>query len=204
MSWLFSSFCASLLVINTTWEITCLWQNHSFVANKCLLSITSNVTNKKSELWKTVRQTSHGFRNHNCNPFQSLSSLSMRVSFCISMLSIPCFHVFSGYFCFTQFGGGSHCLDFNQFCDTAPLMFHAPHICRIALWWIATRRYLSYFYRWKATSNKGEKKMGRSLGPLTAGQALAEIKIIGFLLSQYMTDHKLVQLRYHRCSQLID
>ena len=38
------------------------------------------------------------FKNHNCNPFQSPSSLSMRVSFCISMLSIPCFRVLSGYF----------------------------------------------------------------------------------------------------------
>ena len=35
------------------------------------------------------------FKNHNCNP---PSSLSMRVSFCISMLSIPCFRVLSGYF----------------------------------------------------------------------------------------------------------
>ena len=41
------------------------------------------------------------FKNHNCNPFQSPSSLSMRVSFCISMLSIPCLRVLSGYFCFT-------------------------------------------------------------------------------------------------------
>ena len=38
------------------------------------------------------------FKNHNCNPFQSPSSLSMRVSFCISMLSIPCFRVLSGHF----------------------------------------------------------------------------------------------------------
>ena len=38
------------------------------------------------------------FKNHNCNPFQSPSSLSMRVFFCISMLSIPCFCVLSGYF----------------------------------------------------------------------------------------------------------
>ena len=92
------TYYASLLAINTTWEITCLWQNHSFVSNKCLLSIISHFTNNKSELWKTVRQTSHGFRNHKCNPFQSPSSLSMRVSFCISMLSIPCFRVLSGYF----------------------------------------------------------------------------------------------------------
>ena len=41
------------------------------------------------------------FKNHNCNSFQSPSSLSMRVSFCISMLSIPCLRVLSGYFCFT-------------------------------------------------------------------------------------------------------
>ena len=43
---------------------------------------------------------------------------------------------------FTQFGGGSHRLDFDKFCDTAPLRFDAPYICTIALWWIAIRRYL--------------------------------------------------------------
>ena len=52
-----------------------------------------------------------------------------------------------------------------------------------------------FFYRGRATSNKEEKRPLGPLGPLIAGQALAEIKIIVFLLSQYMTDHKLVQLR---------
>ena len=108
------------------------------------------------------------------------------------------------FLCFTQFGGDSQCLDFDKFCDTVPLRFDAPHICTIALWWIAIRRYLSYFYRWKATSNTLLVEGIRKKGPLIAGQALAQIKIIGFLLSQYMTDHKLVQLRYYRCSQLID
>ena len=73
------------------------------------------------------------FKNHNCNSFQSPSSLSMRVSFCISMLSIPCLLVLSGYFCFTQSGGGSHSLDFDKFCDTAPLKFDSLRVCRIAL-----------------------------------------------------------------------
>ena len=60
------------------------------------LSIISNITNNKNELWKTVRWTS--FQKPHCNPFQSPSSLSMRVSFCLSMLSIPCFRVLSGHF----------------------------------------------------------------------------------------------------------
>ena len=33
------------------------WQNQSFVSNNCLLSIVSNVTNNKKEIWKTVRLT---------------------------------------------------------------------------------------------------------------------------------------------------
>ena len=107
------------------------------MSNKCLLSIISNITNNKNELWKTVRRTS--FQKPHCNPFQSPSSLSMRVSFCLSMLSIPCFRVLSGHFCFTQSGGGSHSLDFDKFCDTAPLKFDSPHVCRIELLWIASR-----------------------------------------------------------------
>ena len=140
------------------------------MSNKCLLSIISNITNNKNELWKTVRRTS--FQKPHCNPFQSPSSLSMRVSFCLSMLSIPCFRVLSGHFCFTQSGGGSHSLDFDKFCDTAPLKFDSPHVCRIELWWIASSSYLSYFLPRKSD----EQQRGK-------GKREAEIKIIGFLLS---------------------
>ena len=126
------------------------------MSNKCLLSIISNITNKKNELWKTVRWTS--FQKPHCNPFQSPSSLSMHVSFCISMLSIPCFRVLS--------------LDFDKCCDTAPLKFDSPHVCRIELWWIASSSYLSYFLPRKSDEQQRGKEKRE-----------AEIKIIGFLLS---------------------
>ena len=52
----------------------------------------------------------------------SSSSLSIRASVAVAMLFIPSSHVLSSYFlCFTQFGGGQHCFNFDKFHDTAPL-----------------------------------------------------------------------------------
>jgi len=93
-----------------TWEITCEWQNYSFVSNKhaCLLNNISNVTvtNNKNELWKTVR-LEQVFKDHNCNLFQSPPCLPIHSSFCIccAVLFIPrC--ALSRYFYvqFTPFG----------------------------------------------------------------------------------------------------
>ena len=60
-------------------ELQCQgWQVH-FVYNAkskiYLPGIASNVTDNQNELWKTV------FKNHNCNPFQSSSGLSIRACF---------------------------------------------------------------------------------------------------------------------------
>ena len=76
------------------------------------------------------------------------------------------------FLCFTQSGGGSHSLDFDKFCDTAPLKFDSPHVCRIELWWIASSSYLSYFLPRKSDEQQRGKEKRE-----------AEIKIIGFLLS---------------------
>ena len=57
----------------------------------------------------------------NFNPFQSSSSLSIRASVAVVVL-FPSSHVLSRYFlCFTQFGGGQYCFNFDKFHDTAPL-----------------------------------------------------------------------------------
>ena len=168
-------FYTSLLAINTTWEITSppadvRWGSvvtHSFLwmrdnrtptdvcgeANKiavscqkkCPLSIISNVTNNKNELWKIVRQTS--FQKPQ---LQSVLIFYKFVHPCLLLYSCVIYTLFLCFerlfLCFTQSGGGSHSLDFNKFCDTAPLKFDSPHVCRIALWWIASRGYLSYFF----------------------------------------------------------
>ena len=59
--------------------------------------------------------------NHNCNPFKSSSSLSIGASFESTVLIIPFFHVLSSSFCFPQFGGSDHRLNFDKFRDTTPL-----------------------------------------------------------------------------------
>ena len=52
----------------------------------------------------------------------------------------------------------SHSLDFDKFCDTAPLKFDSLHVCRIALWWIASRSYLSYFLPRKSDEQQRGKE----------------------------------------------
>ena len=54
----------------------------------------SNVANNKNELWKTV------LKNHNYNPFQSSSCLSIHASFCICCVFIPYLSVLRLYFMF--------------------------------------------------------------------------------------------------------
>ena len=53
-------FISSFLIRYETWKRTFGWQNHSRLCVKqiCLPSTTSNVTNDKTKLWKTVRLTS--------------------------------------------------------------------------------------------------------------------------------------------------
>ena len=64
------------------------------------------------------------FKNHNCNPFQSSLSLSIRASFCICSGICSSFNRFWAvmFVCFTQFGSGSLCLNVDKFRDTASLL----------------------------------------------------------------------------------
>ena len=127
------------------------------MSNKCLLSIISNITNNKNELWKTFRWTS----------FQKPQLQSVSISFkfvyaCLLLYFYVIYTLFSCFerlfLCFTQSGGGSHSLDFDKFCDTAPLKFDSLRVCRIALWWIASRSYLSYFLPRKSDEQQRGKE----------------------------------------------
>ena len=64
------------------------------------------------------------FKNHNCNPFQSSLSLSIRFSFCICCGIFSSFNRFWAvmFVCFTQFGSGFLCLNVDKFRDTASLV----------------------------------------------------------------------------------
>ena len=92
------------LIRSGTWEIT--------LNDKIMTSITSNVTNNKKEIWKTVRLTKH--------KFYSKTTISIRC--CLLQVSLPCIllHFSSAIYTFfscceqiflslTQFCGGSHC-----------------------------------------------------------------------------------------------
>ena len=92
------------LIRSGTWEIT--------LNDKIMTSITSNVTNNKKEIWKTVRLTKH--------KFYSKTTISIRC--CLLQVSRPCIllHFSSAIYTFfscseqiflslTQFCGGSHC-----------------------------------------------------------------------------------------------
>ena len=127
------------------------------MSNKCLLSIISNITNNKNELWKTVTWTS----------FQKPQLRSVSISFkfvhaCLLLYFYVIYTLFSCFerlfLCFTQSDGGSQSLDFDKFCDTAPLKFDSLHVCRIALWWIASRSYLSYFLPRKSDEQQRGKE----------------------------------------------
>ena len=79
-------------------------------------TIIQNVTNTKSELWKTNRLT-------------SFQKLPMPIPFCLfvpsfifAVLLIPSLNVLSDYFLVCQFGGGFYCLNIDKTPDTAPLM----------------------------------------------------------------------------------
>ena len=88
--------------------------------------ITSNVTNNKNELSKTVRLTSFQNPTTACNPFQSSLSLSILASLCIFCVIYTVFELFERIFlCSTQFVGGSHGLNFDKFRETAPLILCA-------------------------------------------------------------------------------
>ena len=62
-----------------------------------------------------------GFKNYNCNPFLS-SSIVHPWLVCISGVTYTFFECFEPLFlCSTKFGGSSYYLNFDKFCDTAPL-----------------------------------------------------------------------------------
>ena len=52
------------------------------------------------------------FHKSHYNPFQSSSSLFIRLSFCACCVIYTLFSSFEQLFCFTQFGGGFYCLNF--------------------------------------------------------------------------------------------
>ena len=80
----------------------------------CLPSILSNNTNKEDEANKFSKTLIIS-----CNPFKSSSSLSIRTAFCICCVIREFFWWFEQLFlCFTKFGGGSHCLNFDIFCHS--------------------------------------------------------------------------------------
>ena len=84
------------LPLNGTWEITCKFQNQSFVSNACLPSSISNITNPQ----KTVR-LALVFKTHNCHPFQSFSSFDHPFFlFYLLCYNRPSFNVLSSYFYF--------------------------------------------------------------------------------------------------------
>ena len=62
------------------------------------------------------------FKEQDCNPFQSSSSLSIRSS-CFICSGIYFFFLCSEqlFLCFTEFGGGSYLSNFEKFRDAAPL-----------------------------------------------------------------------------------
>ena len=102
---------AEIMEINVQEEITCKRQNNNFLSNKYISqAIIQNVTDTKSELWKTSRLTS----------FQKLTMSSRFCpfvpSFVFAVLLIPSLNVLSDYFLVCQFGGSSYCL------NTIPLM----------------------------------------------------------------------------------
>ena len=95
------------------WEISCEWQNHSLVSNKCLPSIISNLSNNKNKGWKTFRLASFSFKNRNCNLFQA-SCLSI-YAFGIYFVTYTFFNALSGYIYLLLSFGSSNCLNFDEF-----------------------------------------------------------------------------------------
>ena len=101
----------------------------------CLPTIIFKITNKKKELWKTVRLTSS---DHSwllwcllslqcrcflwaCKCFACESTmLKLQASvYCVFYAFFSCFEQL--FLCFTQFGGSIHCLNLVKFHDTDPL-----------------------------------------------------------------------------------
>ena len=92
-------------------------RTNSFLSDKYISqTIIQNVTDTKSELWKTSRPTS----------FQTLTICSRFCpfvpSFVFAVLLIPYLNVLSDYFLVCQVGGGSYCLNVDKIRDTSPIM----------------------------------------------------------------------------------
>ena len=92
-------FISSFLIRYETWKRTFEWQNHSRLCVKqiCLPSTTSNVTNDKTKLWKTVRLTSFQ------KPKLQSVSISLKYVHPCFLLYLLCysyflFNVLRGYF----------------------------------------------------------------------------------------------------------
>ena len=118
-----------------------LMTNHSFVSNMCLPSIISKVTNNKMNfenlldnlVSKVLSQQEREPGNEltvRLTRFQKLQlqSIFIFVNFvhpwlvCISGVTYTFFECFEPLFlCSTKFGGSFYYLNFDKFCDTAPL-----------------------------------------------------------------------------------
>ena len=108
---------AEIMEIKVQEEITCKRQNKQLPLQQYISqAIIQNVTDTKTEFWKTNRLTS----------FQKLTKFSRFCpfvsSFVFAVLLIPSLNVLSDYFLVCQFGGGSYCLNIDKSRDTAPLM----------------------------------------------------------------------------------
>ena len=102
-------------------------------------NIIWNVANNKNELWKPVRLTS--FQKRQLQSFSIFFFFCLLVPpFVIVLLSIHSFNILSRYFCFTQFGGSFHCLNFETFPDTAPFSCTSCKVTVGTLRWEHTRR----------------------------------------------------------------
>ena len=104
-----------------TWEITCEWQNHNFASNKMSPKHYMKCHKQQKRTLKKLLGW-QVFKNHNCNPFQSSSILSICASYCIYCVSYTllwrCQWLFS---CFTQFWWPFPVFEFYKFRGTAPL-----------------------------------------------------------------------------------
>ena len=122
VSWLSSSFFQlyqlRVLVRSGTWPITREWQNHSFLSNKYISqALYQRLQTTKIMNFEKLRKPAR-FQNPQ---LQSVQYSSIRPS---NLLFYLCYlHILLMFWavtwCFTQFGGSSHCLDLNKCRETA-------------------------------------------------------------------------------------
>ena len=107
----------------------------------CLLSITSNVKNNESELWKTVWLTGIVI----C--FNLLQVCSSALPF---VFNYSFFSFFEKLFlCFTLFVRSFHCFDFDKFCDTVPLSGLMIYSSPLGILCNNVKKYYAFSVFWK-------------------------------------------------------